>query len=188
MKWPRGSLFLEILSAIYHYIKWMFECSILARVVSFLAMTDFNFCCLYCLTWRINQGHVVTNIQSSFLHQCDCHPLCSLVQLYAWCSASYSALHRTEATSENFIQFQTVLHKVHAADAIFRCPYFNNTANTFEDSVSVFQKHLVPWTFRMLENFICIILNISEAASKCIWYHKKNTLQIFEISQSKGEN
>lgn len=141
----------------------MFECSILARVVSFLVMSDFDFCCLYCLTWRINQGHMVTNIQSSFLHQCNRHSLCSLVQLYARCSASYSALHKTEATSENFMENSLKLNKVHVVDAIFHCPYFNNTASTFKDCLSVLETMLlVPRTFRTLENFIRIILNIRQ--------------------------
>lgn len=116
----------------------MFECSTMAKVVCFLVMPDLDLCCLCRLTWRINQGHVVTNIQSSFLHQCDGHSLRSLVQLYARRRARYRALHRTETTSEKFVQFQTVLHKEHATDAIFNCPYFNNTASAFKYSVSVF--------------------------------------------------
>lgn len=144
----------------------------MAKVVCFLVMSDFDFCCLCRLTWRINQGHVVTDIQSSFLHQSDGHSLCSLVQLYARRRARYSALRRTEATSEKFFQFQTVLHKEHAADATFHCPYFNNTASAFKDSVSVFWKPCC-WYHELLECwsilYILFWASDSEAASKWIW-------------------
>lgn len=156
---------------------------------SFLAMSlifdDFDFCCLYCLTWRINQSHVVTNIQSSFLQQCYCHSLCSLVQLDARCGARYSALHTNEATSENIIQ--TVLQKVHAADAIFHRSYFNNTANACEDSVSVLQNPCC-WYPELSECYSILYRLFWTSDSEAPRYHKKNVLLIFEISQSKGEN
>lgn len=70
---------------------------------SFLVLCDCGFCCLCCFTWRVNQGHVVTNIQPSLLHQRDCHSLCPLVQLDARGSAGYSTLHRRQVTAETFI-------------------------------------------------------------------------------------